>query len=404
MRLYAWIGVLIALVAFAGYAWMIQMTQGLGVTGLNNIIPWGLYVGFFGFLSGIGGGALIVSGAMNLAKVRSYASISRISIVAGALMAVLGSVFIIGDLGRPERAIYFFLSPNLGSSMVWDMLFMIPFILAAAGYGWFSMRADLAKKRSPFTLGINDLSEKSLSRDKMMTKILAAAAVVAGALLSYQASLTSWTLAEHEVVETLSMRLILAPLFLVSAIASGAALLLLVAAIVPKFTDFNISQNTMASLAKTLAVLVALNAAVVVAEIVILDFRGRMLLSVMMEGPFGLAFWAAIVVGAILPILMLAYPGTRRSAPALALASLLSLGGIFIVRLILLLQGRLYPNIAYPYGIPVGSIPQTVWSTVGAYAPTWVELAVSTGALALGALLLTFAMRILPLKQEASAQ
>ena len=199
------------------------------------------------------------------------------------------------------------------------------------------------------------------------------------------------------------MRLMLAPLFLLSALASGVALLLLVVTILPKFTDLKIEQDTRNSLAKMLAVLVALNAAVVVAETVVLGFRGRMLLSVIMEGPYGIILWSAIAIGAIVPLVILAYPGTRRMGSALVLASLLSLCGIFIIRLILLLQGRLYPNIAYPLGITVGSIPQTVWATVGSYTPTLIEIAVVAGILAFGALLVTFAVKILPLKREGPA-
>jgi len=41
--------------------------------------------------------------------------------------------------------------------------------------------------------------------------------------------------------------------------------------------------------------------------------------------------------------------------------------------------------------------------TVGSYAPTWVELTVSTGTLAFGALLFTIATRILPFNREVSA-
>jgi len=196
------------------------------------------------------------------------------------------------------------------------------------------------------------------------------------------------------------MRTLLAPLFLVSALASGVALLLLVAVILPRFTDLKIAQNTQESLVKMLAILLVLNVVVVVAEIAVLAFRGRMLLSIINEGPYGLAFWGAIAIGAILPLVMLAYPGTRRKGSTLVLASLLSLVGIFITRLILLLQGKLYPNIAYPYGMTVGAIPQTVWATMGSYTPTWIEAAVSAGVLAAGALLFTFAVKILPLKRE----
>jgi len=402
-NLYAWIAVLVAIIAGAAYAWTVQTIEGLGVTGLTNVMPWGLYVQFFGFLLGMGGGAIIVSAAMDAAGMQTFKSISRISIVVGVVAVALGSVFILGDLGRPERAIYFFISPNWESSMVWDMIFMILFLVLAVGYGWFSMRADLARKRSPLALGVNDVSEKALRRDRTMSRILAGGTVVVGALLANQASLTSWTLSEHEVLETLSMRLLLAPLFLLSALTSGVAVLLLVVAILSRFTDIKIASNTRESLAKMLAVLVVLNLAVLVAEAAILDFRGRVLFSVIMEGPYAPILWSAIAIGAAVPLAMLAYPRTRRLGSTVALASVLSLAGVFLIRYSLLLQGTLYPHIAYPLGIPIQAIPQTVWSTVGSYTPTFIEVIVSAGILAFGALLLTFAVKILPLKRERSA-
>jgi molybdopterin-containing oxidoreductase family membrane subunit len=265
------------------------------------------------------------------------------------------------------------------------------------------MRADLARKRSPLALGVNDVSEKALRRDRTMSRILAGSTVVVGALLANQASLTSWTLSEHEVLETLSMRLLLAPLFLLSALTSGVAALLLVVAILSRFTDIKIASNTRESLAKMLAVLVVLNLAVLVAEAAILDFRGRVLLSVIMEGPYAPILWSAIAIGAAVPLAMLVYPRTRRLGSTVALASVLSLAGVFLIRYSLLLQGTLYPHIAYPLGIPIQAIPQTVWSTVGSYTPTFIEVIVSAGILAFGALLLTFAVKILPLKRERSA-
>jgi molybdopterin-containing oxidoreductase family membrane subunit len=401
-KLYAWIAVLAVIIAGAAYAWTIQLAEGLGVTGLTPIMPWGLYVELFGFLLGIGGGALIVSAAMDLANVRSYAPISRISIAVGVIAAILGSVFIVGDLGRPERAVYFFTSPNLGSSMVWDMIFMILFIILAVGYGWFSMRADMARKRSPLTFGANDLSERALGRDRMMSRIFAGATVVAGALLANQASLTSWTLSEHEILEAFPLRILLAPLFLLSALASGVAALLLVVVIVSRFSAIKMPPDTRENLAKMLAVLVLLDLAVVIADMAIVGFRGRELLSVIMEGPYALELWSAIGIGEIVPLLILAYPKTRRLGSATALASLLSLAGVFLIRFVLLLQGTLYPHIAYPLGIPTQTIPQTVWSTIGNYSPTLIEVAASAGVLALGALLLTLAVKILPLGREES--
>jgi len=399
---YVWVALLLALIAGAAYAWSIQFTEGLGVTGLSNITPWGLYVQFFNFLVGVGGGVVMVSAAMHLANIRSFRPLLRISIALGAVAAVLGSILIMCDLGRPERAIYFFSSPNLGSSMVWDMIFMVTFLVVVVGYGWFSMRADLARRRSPLALGVNDLSEPALNRDKSVSRIFAGAALIAAALLANQASLTSWTLTEHEALKAVLTRMLLAPLFLVLALSSGVAGLLFVVLTVSKFTDLKSASETVGATAKLLAGLLLVSLAVILTEATLISFRGQTLLWVMTSGPYAQVFWMAITIGAVVPLALLVYPKTRRTGSSLAIASLLSLAGVFLIRFDLQMQGTLYPRIAYPPGIPLQMLPQTVWTTIGTYTPTTVEAGVITGVLAFGALLFTLVMKVLPLKQEVS--
>jgi len=126
--------------------------------------------------------------------------------------------------------------------------------------------------------------------------------------------------------------------------------LLLVIVVLSRFTAIKTELGTRGSLARMLAILVVLNLAIVLVETMILDYRGRVSYSVLVEGQYVPMLWGAVAVGAIVPLAILADPGTRRLGPMLAIASVLSLAGIFLIRLILLLQGTTYPHIAYPLG------------------------------------------------------
>ena len=60
-KLKATYGVLGALVVAGVAAWIYQLVNGLGVTGMNNGVSWGLYITCFMFFVGLSAGGRVVA-------------------------------------------------------------------------------------------------------------------------------------------------------------------------------------------------------------------------------------------------------------------------------------------------------------------------------------------------------
>lgn len=76
------------------------------------------YIAWYLFLAGAGGGAFVIGAFVDLAlRFKDPACLARVSsvtdagLVAGPALVALGSVFLVLDLGAPERAFAMFLSP-----------------------------------------------------------------------------------------------------------------------------------------------------------------------------------------------------------------------------------------------------------------------------------------------------
>ena len=64
-----WLGLLAVLMLIGLVAWINQLVLGLQVTGMRNLVTWGLYIITFTFLVGMSAGGLIVSSAAYVFKV-----------------------------------------------------------------------------------------------------------------------------------------------------------------------------------------------------------------------------------------------------------------------------------------------------------------------------------------------
>src|SRR3989304_7696296 len=72
--------VTVALLAVFGFglgAWAYQISNGLTVTGMRDVVTWGLYITFFMFFVGLSAGGLIVASAGRLFGIRAVKPIQR---------------------------------------------------------------------------------------------------------------------------------------------------------------------------------------------------------------------------------------------------------------------------------------------------------------------------------------
>jgi molybdopterin-containing oxidoreductase family membrane subunit len=399
--LVAWLLILAIVMAAGLAAFLWQFTNGLVVTGMRNTVMWGQYILFFMFFIGLSAGGLIVASAGRLFGASIFKPITRLAVLEATVAVLLAGVFILPDLGRPERVVNILLYANLTSPMVWDITIVIVYTVLSAAYVWLYTRADLARRGSPAALGTG-LSERQLARDERAKSALAWVALPAAILLH---SITAWIFG-LQISRGFWYSSIMAPMFIASALVSGLALVILLALVVRRVGKIDFRDDLVAFLGGLLGVFIAVEAFLVLAEYLTASYPGgtgeSSAIERMLVGPYAPLFWVEIGLGLLVPFVILAVRRTRIQPRWVALASGLAIVGIFVHRMNLILNGLSYPPVGLPPGVSIGadqgpaasSFAMSYW-----YVPTIVEYTVVAGVLAFGALLFTLAVLWLPLRE-----
>jgi molybdopterin-containing oxidoreductase family membrane subunit len=393
-----WVVFLLLGMAMGIAAFAYQFVYGLSVTGMSNIVMWGQYILFFMFFVGLSAGGLIVASAGRLFGVKAFKPITRLAVVEATVAVILAAMFILPDLGRPERILNIPLYFNPTSPMVWDIMIVTVYMAMSAFYVWLYTRADLARRGSRLALGTGT-SERTMRREERAKTVMAWIALPAAIMLH---SITAWIFG-LQISRGFWYTSIMAPMFIASALVSGMGLVILLALVLRKLRYLEFKDDLVALLGGLLGVFVIVEGFLLLAEYLTALYPGAPEAEAarrMLSGPYLLLFLAEVVGGLLVPFLILATPRLRRDPRWVALAAGIAIVGIFVHRLNLVLNGLSYPNIEMPPGLPVGFAQEgSSFMMSYFYVPTIVEWLIVLGVLAFGGLLFTIAVRYLPMQE-----
>lgn len=395
-RLVAWISFLIILILIGVYAYIQQLLEGLSRTGMQvpalGGAPWALYIVNDIYLVGVSAGGFLIAASTHLFNVERFKPISTLATFVAFVTILIGPpLFVAADLGRPDRMLHLaYPTPNPRSPLFYVLVTLSLYIILLVLEAWFSMRRRLVTKRRWLTAGFDDLSEASLHHDERILKILS---FVGLPLAVSVHSVTGWIFGLIK-SRPLWLSPLMAPIFLSSALVSGVALLIFVCIIVKRFAGFRIEQDILADLARLLSMMIPIDIFFLMIEVLtvgsaheIVDMRPLLFLLVGANAPL---FWFELIGGALVPLVILAFPRFRRSDKMLTLTSLLILVGIWLKRWNIIMCGTLFSHDLFGWAeYPPGS-----------YTPTWVEWSVMACIYAVAALLLTLIIKFLPVEEE----
>lgn len=386
------VAVALGLVALTGVgAYVYQLIEGIGVTALNDEVFWGIYtvdlVAFIGFSYG---GAL-VSAILRLTGASWRGPITRIAEGTALVTLAVGALFPIIHLGHPERVWQFFTQPQLDSPLLWDMvailtyllvtifLFTIPLIpdLAMAETSVGGWRRRLYRWMSGSWIGAPE-QERVLDRATTTFAILVIpVAVMVHTVLSYAFSLTSrpgW------------YSTIFGPYFVVAAIYSGVAVVVLATALYRRIYRLEewIEERALRYLSYLMIALGVLYGYFTFTEITTEGYVGEessanVLFTILLRD-YSSPFWVFVVLGLVVPVLLVAWRRTR-TPTGMGVASALVILSMFLKRYLIVV-----PPLTQPL----------VGDGVGAYFPAWPEILITAGAAAGMVLLLIGLFRVFP--------
>ncbi|MCI8365980.1 MAG: polysulfide reductase NrfD [Eggerthellaceae bacterium] len=372
-------GVLGAIVLAGFGCWVYQQMGGLAVTGMNNATSWGLYITMFMFFVGLSAGGLIVASSAHVFGIESFKKVALPAVITSTVCICCAGMFVLIDLGGIQRVWQMLVSPNVSSVLLWDMCVITIYLV----------------------INILDLVWMKKGDEAKVRKLSYVALPVA--ILVH--SVTAWIFGLQIAREWYSA--IMAPIFVASALDSGLALMIVALLALEKAGKLETGHELIAKLARLLATFICVDAFFIGCEVLTMAYpaaSGAEALAIMTSGVTAPYFWFEIVGGLLVPFLVLASAKRRNSYGLVGLSCVLVILGVLCKRVWLLFTSFVEPNIFGAGGITLGNanvIAQqgSIWTTLGTYAPTAIEVMVVLAVVALGVLaFMVMSSKLLPKK------
>ncbi len=369
-RYHLWMGGLTLVMLVGGYAYWIQLRDGLHVTGMDDHVSWGLYISNFAFLVGLAAAAMLVVLPAYVLKDVDFAKAVLIAEGVAVSALVMCLAFVVVDLGNPLASWH--LIPGIGilnfpqSLLAWDVIVLNGYLLI-----------NLA---IPAYLLYSHYTGRTPDKRKYVPLIYVA---------------VLWAVSIHLVTAFLFAGLparpfwhnaLLGPRFLASAFAAGPAFMILLLWFIRHQAQYPIEQGVFSKLAMITTVAAQVNLLMLGSEIFTeFYFPTHHVLSAQylffgLEGHSALVpwIWTAVLlnVGATLVLTIHRF---REDPRWLMGACMVLFVAIWVEKGMGLVIPGFIPS-------PLGEIVE--------YSITWVEMAVTLGIWAMGLFVLTVLVRV----------
>ncbi|MBI3644702.1 MAG: polysulfide reductase NrfD [Acidobacteriales bacterium] len=357
----------------AFFAWLRQLRQGLGVTGMNVPVYWGFYITNFVFFIGISHAGTLISAILRLCHAEWRRAITRAAEVITVLVLFFGVGSVIMDLGRPDRMLNVLRHPNFRSPLLWDVCSISVYLTGSTIYLFLPLIPDLAilrdrGARPSWLYRWLALGWRGTERQKrILNRAIAVMAVLVIPIAVSVHTVVSWVFAMT--VQPMWHSAIFGPYFVVGAIFSGIASLIIAMALIRRiyFLHDYLKPVHFNNLGLLLLVMSLLWLYFTFAEY-LTTFYGNdpVHLTVFyskLTGRYAGVFWTMFVTCFVIPFALLARRQTR-TVTGTVIASISVNIGMWLERFVIV--------------VPTLSQPRLPWAKA-TYSPTWVEIAITLG-------------------------
>lgn len=397
-KYYIYIGLLILVVAWFAYAWITQLRTGLVVTGMRDIpggAPWGIYITNFIFWIGITHAGIAVASAIRLFKLRDYIPLARIAELVTIFSLMMAGLSIVMDMGRPDRIFNMILNypERLGSSpLIWDITAVAIYLIFAVTYLYIEMREDLARLALKvrwgglyrwFLPGYEPGERERIERVVFWASIFNFPIMVmvhttVAWIFGLQVGRPGWYSA------------ILGPYYVVGAVLSGLAAVIIVTAIYRRLFHWQgfIKPLVFRGLGRILCWFSILYIYFLLSEFITVKWAGPLgeldVSVVLTQQEFAWFYWLqvlALVVAFTIFFINTVFPKVFRIWTTVFAATLVIVT-LWVTRFLIIIPSLVRPYLPYD---------------IGSYTPTWVEWSLVGGTFAIVTLLFMLFTKVLPI-------
>ncbi len=347
-RLTFWKSVFFLILIAGLYSTYIRFFYGLGAaTNLSDCFPWGLWIGF-DVLCGVGlaAGGFTMAALVYIFNIKKFKPIVRPAILTAFLGYLLVIFALLYDLGRPYN--------------IWHPLIMWNPHSVMFEVGWCVMlyTTVLALEFRPVVL-----EKFHLHKPLKVIKSALIPPVILGVLFStlHQSSLGSLFLIVPEKLYPLWYSPLLPVLFFVSSVAVGFAMVIFESYLSARAFNKHLEKPLLMELARVVVFILSLYLILKLQDFARRDAWHYLFIN----RPETYLFWAEMLLGVLLPLVLLATPRIRRHSVALFWSVLLVISGFVLNRM----------NVSIT----------ALESYSGAhYFPSWMEISITLMIVALG--------------------
>jgi len=406
---YVFVCVLLVLTGEFLYAWYIQLTAGLVVTGMRSIYnapnymgpyvaggsPWGIYITNFIFWIGISHAGIAISASVRLMDLKKYKVVARMAEVLTLVALPMAGLSIVFDQGRPDRIINLLVYGRFQSPMLWDLTAITTYFMGTIVYLYLSLRGDideLAHKlpgREWFYKRLAMNYEGTESEKERHNRTLWWLALAIVPIMVTVHSVVSFVFGLM-IARSSWYSTIFAIYFVVGAIVSGVAAVYSLAWIFRWLYKWEalITDDVLKGISWALRNILIIYIYLWIAEELTTRYMGASadlrVSDYLWFGPYAPIFWTMAVVGFGIPAIILLKPifGKRHFNPGLTFAASIILNvALWVKRFTIVVPSLLNPPL-YQTGI---------------YIPTPTEISIMLGTFWLAALLYVAFIKLFPI-------
>jgi Ni/Fe-hydrogenase subunit HybB-like protein len=386
---------LFAVVVAGVAAWVVQMRTGLGSAGYNDQAFWAVYEADLVTFIGVSYGGAVISAVLRLTGAEWRAPLTRLAEGTAVVTVLIGGAFVFPHLGRPLMVWELVTRPNLSSPIFWDFVaiatytvgsivfFALPLVpdtaLMRAGHGaQLGRRARLYRAISGGWAGTPRQRRVLQGALGLISIMIIPLAVSVHSVLSWAFALENrpWW---HESIW--------APYFVVAALYSGIALVVLVVAGFRRAFHLEafVTDQHLRRLGFIMAAFAAAYVYLTFADILPGAYVGETdtaaVFQALLVGRYAVSFWLFVVGGGVIPLLLIANRRTRTTAGIITAAAFI-VPAMWLKRILMVTDPGTYNRVN---------------GSFGTYHYTWISITITLAGLAAIPLLLMLLFRVFPL-------
>lgn len=289
---------------------------------VEHELPLGFLIANYFYLTGLSAGSFILSTLAYGFGIEKYKPVGKVGVVLATILLILAPVNLFLDLEQPFRFWHLFLYLRITSPITWGSFLLTLYPLNCMIYGYFMFKGDAKKTKFFGLIGI---------------PLALLVHGYTGFILALGKARVLWNTA------------IMPPIFLISAMVSGIALMILVVVIKGYFfsDERKVDTALCADLGKMLAWAIVVDLAFIATDILVLltsHTEAYLAAIMLLKGSMSHLFIGVeVILGSIVPLFLLLFPPTKKRLSFVILSSILVMIGIFTMRYVMVMGGLNIP-------------------------------------------------------------